>query len=186
MVAPNLALADTSLDLYLGVAITQDEDVTIRDDFGQIKVEPDWDDALAGGARLGSWPSDLPWLGIAGDVSYYQTESNQADLDVFIASALVMLRYPEGQFHPYIGAGPGLFYSKLDLGGGDYSDEQVNVGIDAKAGLSIDITDKIATFSEYRFTYFNPEYDDNFTGTNVEIETDVYTHYILFGISFRF
>jgi opacity protein-like surface antigen len=68
----------------------------------------------------------------------------------------------------------------------DFSDEQVNVGLDAKAGLSIDITEKISGFTEYRFTYFNPEYDDSFAGQKVEIETDFYTHHILFGISFRF
>ncbi len=54
MVAPNLTLADTSLDLCLGAAITQDEDVTIRDNVSQVKAEPDWDTALTGGGRFGT------------------------------------------------------------------------------------------------------------------------------------
>jgi opacity protein-like surface antigen len=191
IVAPSLALAELSLNLGLGAAITQDEDVTVRANGLQVTDEVDWDASISGFARLGWWPSAVPYLGLAADASYFAPEEQEAETDIFVMSALVMFRYPEGQFHPYIGAGPGLFYSKFDVnltdfGLEDFSDESLDVGLDARAGLQIDVKENFGIFAEYRFTYFEPEYDDSISGVNVEIEPEFYTHHLLAGLIFFF
>jgi hypothetical protein len=184
VVAPSFALAEFSLNLGLGVAITQEENVTIRANGIQQSGDVDWDESISGFARFGWWPSAVPYLGLAADASYFAPEEEEAETDIFVMSALVMLRYPEGQFHPYIGAGPGLFYSKFDVDG--FEDDSVDLGFDARAGLSIDVKENIGIFLEYRFTYFEPEYDDNISGVNAEIEPEFYTHHILAGAIFYF
>ena len=153
--------------------------------------EVDWDASISGFARFGWWPSAVPYLGLAADVSYFAPEEEEAETDIFVMSALVMFRYPEGQFHPYIGAGPGLFYSKFDVnltdyGLEDFSDDSLDVGLDARAGLQIDVKENFGIFAEYRFTYVQPEYDDNISGVNVEIEPEFYTHHLLAGLIFFF
>jgi len=191
VVAPSFALAELSLNLGLGVAITQEENVTIRANGFQESGDVDWDESISGFARLGWWPSTVPYLGFAADASYFAPEESDGETDIFVMSALVMLRYPEGQFHPYVGAGPGLFYSDFsldlsDVGLEDFSDESLDVGLDARAGLSIDVKENIGIFMEYRFTYFEPEYDDSISGVDVEIEPEFYTHHILAGAIFYF
>ena len=183
-VAPSFALAELSLNLGLGVAITQKEDATVRFDGFEETDKVDWDESISGFARFGWWPSTLPWLGLAGDVSYFAPEESDAEVDIFVFSALIMARYPEGQFHPYIGAGPGLFYSDFDLDW--FSDDSLDVGLDLRAGLSVDVKENIGIFVEYRFTYFEPEYDDSISGIDVEIEPDFYTHHIMGGVVFYF
>ena len=190
-VVPSLSLAELSLNLGLGVAITQEENVTIRANGFQESGDVDWDESISGFARFGWWPSAVPYLGLAADASYFAPEEEEAETDIFVMSALVMLRYPEGQFHPYVGAGSGLFYSDFsldlsDVGLEDFSDESLDVGLDARAGLAVDVKENFGIFMEYRFTYFEPEYDDNISGVNVEIEPEFYTHHIMAGVVFYF
>lgn len=190
-VVPSLSLAELSLNLGLGVAITQEENVTIRANGFQESGDVDWDESISGFARFGWWPSAVPYIGLAADASYFAPEEQEGETDIFVMSALVMLRYPEGQFHPYVGAGPGLFYSDFsldlsDVGLEDFSDESLDVGLDARAGLAIDVKENFGIFMEYRFTYFEPEYDDNISGVNVEIEPEFYTHHIMAGVVFYF
>ncbi len=50
------------------------------------------------------------------------------------------------------------------------------------AGVAWHFTPVIAMFGEYRFTHFSPEV--TFGGTDVS--TDLNTHWVLVGVSFRF
>jgi opacity protein-like surface antigen len=182
--APRFVRAEGVIDLYLGAAITQDEDVTARAGGAKVKDEADYDTSVSGGGRLGYWFTQYPWLGLSVGASYFAPEEEDTDIDVVPISFLLRLRYPEGKFHPYIGVGPALFYSNVDAG--DFSDDSLDVGLDANAGLSVDFYQNFAIFGEYRFTYFSPEYKDNISGVNVKLETDFYTHHLLVGVSFYF
>src|SRR6266436_9803429 len=67
------------------------------------------------------------------------------------------------------------------------SDTDASVGVKVGAGVAWQFTKNIAMFGEYRFTHFSPEFTfrDDVLG-NATLSTDVNTHYLLVGVSFRF
>jgi len=54
-------------------------------------------------------------------------------------------------------------------------------------GAAWQFTKLIAAFAEYRYTHFSPEFTfrDDVLGS-ATLSTDVNTHYLLMGVSFRF
>ena len=95
-----------------------------------------------------------------------------------------------------MGVGPGLFLSdtKVDiqLSGQDKtsSDTTVDIGLDTRAGLAWRLFKSFAVFGEYRFTYFEGNYEDKVSsaGTEIKVKVDTknYVHHFLFGVSYRF
>src|SRR5262249_33502528 len=124
-----------------------------------------------GGGRLGYWLPGLRWLGVALDVSYFapaaQGSTVDARLDIVPISPLAMFRlhllaspaFPLSRTQPYLGAGPGFFITsvKVDVPGfGEQrSDWQLEVGVDARAGIAFMITPGFGTFVEGRYTAFS-------------------------------
>jgi hypothetical protein len=80
-----------------------------------------------------------------------------------------------------------LFYDDFDEAG-------FGVGLDARAGLAIPIGRHFALFGEYRYTYVEPEFEEDLEvasvpfgfETEVEIEPELRTHHIVFGARFAF
>ena len=188
------------LSLYLGGAMPQSGDVEAEaTPFGvslKDSVKADYDNEPSFGGRFGYWSTDAPWAGFALDVSYFRLHASGIDTNVVPVSALAMFRYPGKRLQPYVGVGPGLFFSDIEvdmqLAGQDkdFSDNHLDVGLDARAGLSWSLFRSFSVFGEYRFTYFEGNYEDmiNSAGmeTKVEIETDVKVHHLLFGVSYSF
>ena len=189
------------VDLYFGGVMAKDSDVdakakpfgvTITDSANNV----DYDNTYTFGGRVGSWFPELPWIGLALDFSYFKLEADGIDTKVFPLSLLLMLRYRGDKLEPYMGVGPGLFLSdtKVDiqLGGQDesFSDTAVDVGLDTRAGLAWRLSRHFAIFGEYRFTYFEGNYDDKVssggTQTEVKVDTKNYVHHFLVGVSYGF
>jgi len=153
------------------------------------------------------------FLGIGLDLSYYRAfeEDEFGSLDVWATpiTPLLMLRiplgysedYPGGRVQPYVAVGPGFTLtaaradlSELGIGLDDFEDATFDVGADARAGLAIPLGHSFALFGEYRYTYLEPHFedtvDDALGGPDFEAEFDVEpelsTHHIVFGLSFRF
>ena len=156
----------------------------------------DYDNTPTFGGRVGGWAQELSWIGMALDFSYFKMKADGIDTKVFPLSLLLMLRYTGDRLQPYIGVGPGLFLSdtKVDiqLSGQDKtsSDTTVDIGLDTRAGLAWRLFKSLAVIGEYRFTYFEGNYDDKVssggTQTEVKVNTKNYVHHFLVGVSYRF
>jgi opacity protein-like surface antigen len=92
----------------------------------------------------------------------------------------VMARYPEGRFHPYMGAGMGCSYVdkaglSSSIGGVSYTASDSNTAIafawQILAGVEFDITKNLAVDLGYRYYTTKPE----FGGTDIEFKTSMVT-----------
>lgn len=193
------AAAEPFVDFYLGVANTSDPDFTARVGGVSVSGEAKIVDASAViGGRAGYWLEALPWLGFAVDVSYFRLDEENGTGAfgswAVPVSALLMLRWPllksaespKGQLQPYVGIGPGVFFSDFDLELAGFADDSIDIGLDVRAGLAWQFHKNVALFGEYRFTYFKPEYEGTFLGVPTTTEFEYSTHHLAVGVSFRF
>ena len=158
--------------------------------------------ALSAGARGGYWFGRLPWLGVAGDLSYIETSSRQVQLDSVSLSATPMLRLPlwttperpHGHVQPYVGVGPTLVFHSVSA---DFrpaspimlSGWSIGVGWTARAGLAVPISEHVAFFSEWRLSQDRVTFRQNgFFGMGDQGHLDMTqtTRHYLFGLSYRF
>ncbi len=121
------------------------------------------------------------------------------DLAVWVIGFDAMLRYPlmkspefpNGQLQPYVTLGPTIFVAHAEdsrnFEPSNQSDTDASVGVKVGAGAAWQFTKNIAVFGEYRFTHFSPEFTfrDDVRGS-ATLSTDVNTHSLLVGVSFRF
>jgi opacity protein-like surface antigen len=205
------ASAEMFLDLYGGASFPGKPDFTIQTNNGASReTERGESDTVAtGGARFGYWFGDLglPWLGVAGDVSYFEPEftgpggGNLAKVKVRTVpmTPLVMLRlpllqtpeYPTGKLQLYAGAGPGFFWTEQTarfLNGVTerVSADTIEVGVDARAGIAWRFLPNWRVFTEYRFTYYSISPEETINGQRTKVEADLDTHHFLVGIGFDF
>jgi hypothetical protein len=121
------------------------------------------------------------------------------DLSVWTIGFDAMLRFPllkspqfpHGQLQPYITVGPAIFVAhaedRRNFEPSNQDDTDASVGVKVGAGVAWQFTKTIAMFGEYRYTHFSPEFTfrDDVRGS-ATLSTDVNTHYLLVGASFRF
>jgi opacity protein-like surface antigen len=108
-----------------------------------------------------------------------------AAVDVMVRHpVLTSPEFPHGRLQPYLTAGPAFLLTDVD--------PEFTLGVKVGAGLGWQLHRHVALFGEYRFTHFSPEIETGGvvvgpveTG-DLEIETDVNTHHVLAGLSFRF
>jgi opacity protein-like surface antigen len=205
------ASAQMFFDLYGGASFPGKPDFTLEtDNRTSREVEAGESDTVAtGGARFGYWFGDLglPWLGVAGDVSYFEPEFTgpgggtlaKVKVRTVPMTPLVMLRlpllqtpeYPVGRLQLYAGAGPGFFWTEQSarfLSGGTekVSDDTIEVGVDARAGIAWRFLPNWRVFTEYRFTYYSISPEGTINGQRAKVEADLDTHHFLMGIGFDF
>lgn len=113
-------------------------------------------------------------------------DSTPRDLTFVPTTALGQLRVrlvdaDDFGLHPYVGVGPSVVWSKLEVG--DEEDTTVDIGLDARAGLRLVFLDRFALFGEYRMNYFENSFD---IGQEPEVHADHVWHAALGGIGYRF
>lgn len=125
---------------------------------------------------------------------------NFADFDLFVWSIGfdAMLRYPlmksvefpNGRLQPYFTVGPAIFVAHAEDSGNftpsNQSDTDASVGVKLGLGVTWLFTRNIGIFGEYRYTHFSPEFTFSDPGGNSKLSTDINTHYVIVGASFRF
>ena len=160
------------------------------------------------GFRVGYWigASKFQWLGVAGDLNYFQADAQDSDADVSFTSLSLMLmfryplmmseKYPHGRFYPY--AGIGGMKSAIEISA---PSEQAQGQTDSDiagvlcTGIKWMITPKLGLFTEYRFVSIS--FDDREVTVNhdffgwphtrvFEAEGDVQAHQLLGGVSYHF
>jgi hypothetical protein len=208
------------LDVYGGAAFTTDSDFATRIGGSSLHDDVEFDPSAEVGIRGGLWFPDLPWLGLASDLSYFELNGPSAgvdhtiggtpvrtrdnvDIDLFPISILLMLRTklftapfgPRLGVQPYVGLGPGLFVSwvhgdalTIGVGGIEESVDDISydIGLDTRAGLRFHLTRSFALFAEYRFTYYELDFDDDLFGDSIVIESEIATHHAIGGLGFQF
>jgi opacity protein-like surface antigen len=218
--AADRATAQGYLDVYGGAAFTSDDELVTRLAGSSLRDDVDFDPSAEVGIRGGMWFPDLPWLGIASDLSYFELDGpssgvdhtvggvpvrtgENVDIDVFPISVLLMLRtklfmLPCGsQFglQPYVGVGPGLFVSwvhddalTIGIGANEESIDDISyeIGLDTRGGLRLHVTPWVSLFAEYRFTYYEPDLEDDLFGVDVDVESQIATHHVVAGLGFQF
>ncbi len=122
LTAPNLATAELHTDNGFDVRIPENEELEFH--FSTLYEDSDLmysDDASYNSyeEQLGYWLEDIPWLGIASEAPLPQSDEQNQDISIDAdtnfdpLSGFVLLRYPNGQFQPFVGVGPTLFTSDL-------------------------------------------------------------------------
>jgi Outer membrane protein beta-barrel domain len=185
------------------------------------QTDVEWETSPSLGIRGGYWmETDPSIIGIALDLSYYRAfeDSKFAALDVVALPITPLLmaripiganeRFPGGRVQPYAAVGPGFTIagahadidelrdnsSGLNTRLGDFNDASFAVGLDARAGLAVQLAPHFGIYGEYRYTWIEPKFTDKvdtadnfgpFT-TAVEIKPKLGTHHLVFGVSFRF
>jgi len=197
VVAPTLAAAEWFADLYLGAAFTQRHEVTTETPTGTTS-HPDigFNRSAAFGGRAGYW---FDIVGVGVDASHFRPDTVPSSLkrfDFYVTplSLDLMVRWPllsstehpHGRLQPFVAAGPVAAYVE----GKDTTNfapaNQFDAGFffrgQAEAGVVWEFRPNLGLLAEYRFTHFSP--DLHFTGGR--LQTDLDTHYALFGLSLRF
>jgi opacity protein-like surface antigen len=193
LAAASEASAQWFVDGYVGASLTSQDTITFTTFGVEREQDADFKSSSIFGARLGKWFDALPWLGLAGDVSYFRAS---ADLHVFPITALVMARYgllrddefKHGRLQPYAGVGGGLFISHLDgsIGFLEASDTSADIGLDVRLGVAYHFETSWAGFFEYRFTHTSPTYTVEPFGGSTPGDTTLSTNHFILGVSYRF
>lgn len=202
LLVPGAALAERLFDLYGGYNFTQDDDsADVQTTRFLLSDDAEFEGAPLVGVRLGAWFEGYEFAGGAIDVSYFETDGEGGFDDVEIAalpvSALLMFRLPllrgdsftQGRIQPYVAMGPSVLVSQFKLNTdafGTLRDTSVDIGADGRLGAAFLFTPGVGIFLEYRFTYFEPRYEDIHFGTEAKVSPRLLTHYAQLGLTMRF
>jgi opacity protein-like surface antigen len=170
VMAPVLAYAEFFGDLYGGATLpghAAASHTQTQPTAANLTRQLDFDAGPTLGFRAGYWFARFPWLGVAGDLSYFSRKAEGASISAVPISLLFMLRWPllaseehpTGKLQPYIGFGPSLVAGNSSIDVAPLTKTQdgsfTTLGADARAGLLWKLHRHIGVFGEYRFTYFS-------------------------------
>lgn len=193
------AFAQWQIDAYLGAPLFRSSDIELEaDDPYTIVLFGDLDDEgeVAAGVRAGYfWNLAIPVdLGVAVDASGVFGKLGNADHNFVPVTALVMARlrmlpseeFPGGRLQPYVGAGPSAVWSMVDMGLMD--DTAFDIGADVRGGVRYGLIGGLGIFGEYRYTYFEPHFEEDvFTlDSYAELDLKSSVHHLNFGFSWGF
>jgi opacity protein-like surface antigen len=86
--------------------------------------------------------------------------------------------FPQGQVQPYLTVGPGVYFSRFRVRPAGGSDSSTDAGVKVGGGLTYMLNRNVGLLGEYRFSHFSPRYQG--------FGTDISTHRLQFGATFRF
>lgn len=209
--AETQSFAEAFIDVYAGPSFTDDATVKISSNVATNSREISFDRDLTSGMRGGYWFKNHRWLGVGGDLSSMHAKGDNAKFDLMPLTAVAMFRLPllsdeevpQGRLQPYVGIGPSISlytYASADFGPptNKINSWDINVGFQVPAGVTLQLSEHFAIFSEYRYSYYKVDVSQNFTTfllnsavgneDNVarKVTTTLSTHNMLFGVSFRF
>lgn len=207
---------------YAGVAIPTDKDVDIQASaFGLAAADTlkdvDLDTSAVFGGKVGHFFEGLPSFGLELEVYHFRPDADQqtvqttlfpggtqiAAADIAVTTiglnALYRLQlakspdFPQGRFHPYLGAGLGIFIANLKttVVTARDSDTDVALGVQVPVGLKYFLIPNLSLFGEYKFIHtgdFKFELSETVLGVPVQgtIEANLTAHLIYGGIAWHF
>lgn len=205
---PGAVYAERFADLSAGFTYVQDSDLEYSWNDSSETFDTSYDPSYTIDYRLGFWFDGMPYIGLAFGANY-TTIDDDLEIDVLSLTPQIMFRlpllksatYPTGEWAPFIAAGPGIFFSRIQYEvsessvpdmidmptvTGEYKNDQVDVGLDVRAGVRKMMSPNWGLNLEYRFFWFEPEYEDNVLGTDVKTKPELYVHSFMIGVSFNY
>ncbi len=91
-----------------------------------------------------------------------------------------------GRIQPYIGAGAGVAIPHVEVTTATSTVDEYQLGgpaVQALGGVNFDLFRYLSTFAEYKFSFAAIEAD---LGAGAELETNLFTHHFVIGLSARF
>ena len=90
---------------------------------GESSIDLDFDSDVTLGLRTGVWLESYPQFGLAVDLSYFNSDANNANFSVVPISFLLMARmpvmvsakFPNGRMQPYLAVGPSLMLYDYEI-----------------------------------------------------------------------
>lgn len=205
--------AEGFVDVFGGATLSNRATATIRSNVAETGDHVNFRSEAMYGIRGGYWLKNLPWLGFGGDFSSLHARGTTMSFDIVPVTPMVLFRaplYPEqeipqGRLQPYIGIGPSIsLYTHVHADFGPPTNDISGnssigsaVGFQLPAGAAVQLSKRVALFSEYRLAYYKLDVDQDLisqvfgsvsNNDNLarNIKADVVLHNILVGISFRF
>jgi opacity protein-like surface antigen len=178
------------MDVFGGYSWSEDQDVEISQPLGGVSSTTKIDDidvydGGAFGGRVGMWLKTRPSVGVAVDVTRFDTDIDNQIVtamspplgagavigtgDIGIANTFIsfdlILRHRGERFSPYVLAGPGIMIANADDGGAfngtKQEDSDTTFGYKAGAGISYRVSDTMHLFTEYRYIHSDLEFKVN-------------------------
>lgn len=147
------------------------------------------------GAKLGIFNSQVPWVGF--ELETFTTtphiEQQSVNGSIVVPGAHfrmttvalnAILRYTGMQVHPYVGAGPAVFFAHASNVLGSFSD--TSWGLNALAGLRFFLNQYLSVFTEYKFAHTTVNAEGSSTAGFFRGQADYDAHHFVGGLSFDF
>ncbi len=147
------------------------------------------------GAKLGIFNAQVPWVGF--ELETFTTTPHIQELSVsgsvvapgahFRMTTVALngiLRYTGTQVHPYVGAGPAVFFAHASNEQGSFSD--TSWGLNALAGIRFFLNQHLSVFTEYKFTHTTVQAEGPTTAGFFRGQGDYDAHHFVGGLSFDF
>jgi opacity protein-like surface antigen len=213
MSAASTVFAEGFFDMFGGPSFTETASFTMSSKVtsvtGDISFRPD----ITYGLRGGYWFKNHPWLGVGGDFSSLHSRGKDTKVDILAVTPSARIRLPmfvneempQGWVQPYMGIGPSLpcyTYVGANLGPPTNGISGTRflastVGVQVPAGILVQLSQRLAFFTEYRYSYYTIDVDQNtysqivqniFNDDNAarNVKTRLSMHNLLFGVSFGF
>ncbi len=208
------ASAEWYVSGYAGLAIPIDQDVDVTVSIpgasgtGTLK-DVDLDTSAVFGGKVGYFFEDWPYFGLEVEAYHFSPDASSQTVllsgipvsingDVAVTGIAVnaILRgmtgksdaFPEGRFHGYIGVGPGLFISNLEIPTTpSLDDTSTVVGGQVLAGVKFFVIENLSLFGEYKFVFMDEfEFEFSAPGVTTTFKSGITTNLIYGGIAYHF
>ncbi len=174
----------------------------VQTTFQKVKIEPSVIGGLTIGydfvntGFLGyDWPDWMKYFGFAVDFTYNRMDIRSQNVSLAgggdgevgkcegYVAALTFLFYghygffpdsvvPAGRLHPYVGVGPAVLFSGLNIGDINQSDSSADVALVVEAGLRFFALKNVSLDTAFRYRWAQPGYSYNVGGTNVGVDVN--------------
>lgn len=173
VLAPCRASAEVFMDFFFGTSDTQGSDVTASHQvitiFGpqapsSAMRHVDFDSSPLFGIRGGFWFEPYR-IGLALELSQFQADAQNVDIDIMPFSFLLMYRwpvfindaFPNGRVRPYVGIGLASFIADIsvdfrpDVNGVVDGLAEQEIALDLRAGIAWSLSEKLSIYGEVRY-----------------------------------
>jgi opacity protein-like surface antigen len=143
--------------------------------------------SLAYGGKLGHYFEELPWLGVEAELFRTNPVISQkgaepgAALSVTTLAMNVVARYQGRRWEPYVGVGPGIFFSRVKSASpvSRFDEAQsTSIGLNTQVGVKFFVTGRVALFTEWKYNHSRISFDSLPNGT-------YNAHHWMFGVAYH-